>query len=186
MRANNHFCKDYHGVIRSYDLNETAESNPAVSMTPLNLLYQSHWDYGIFYKNIQVGLHNLIETAGTDLVVSWILGDWSRNLIETTKTDPRVSLRPWNWNLANDCLEYLGKYKTIWETWIRALGRNVWWKNPELKILWHSPFIPYPVCLGHKRQLLKIKISHWDCGIRSRGLIEIVGFDPTVSKTPQS
>jgi hypothetical protein len=37
-------------------------NDPALSMTPLNSLLLSHWEYGIFYKNVQVISCGVIDT----------------------------------------------------------------------------------------------------------------------------
>jgi hypothetical protein len=104
---------DLHGLI------ETMESDPAVSMTMLNPLQQSHTDYRIFYKNGHVRSRGLYETAEPDPSVSldhrkpiprsdWNNWKQSYGLIETVES--------WNLNFSNDNLEYLGEYEAICES----------------------------------------------------------------------
>jgi hypothetical protein len=106
-------------------------------MTLLNLLPWFHWDYGIFFKNVQVR---------------------SRGLIETTETDPAVSLRPQkpiprsHWNRGSQSCSLIASagirtLQTIisnvsairsqmwngFSPWISALGGIVWWKNEGRK-----------------------------------------------------
>jgi hypothetical protein len=75
-------------------------------MTLLYPLLQSHWDYGIFSKNVQVGSHCLIDTLGSDPEVL------------LTPRDPNLQS---HWDrgiqtLQNDYLNFLGEYEAICET----------------------------------------------------------------------
>jgi hypothetical protein len=45
---------------------DTEGSNPAASVTPLNPLPRSHWDYEIFYKNVQVGSRGVFGTEESE------------------------------------------------------------------------------------------------------------------------
>jgi hypothetical protein len=72
-------------------------------MTPLNPLPLSHWDYGIFNKNVKVNSRGVIDTA--DLKLFKRLSRFSR----------RIRSHMWNG----------------FSPWIRALGGIVWWKKTE-------------------------------------------------------
>jgi hypothetical protein len=85
----------WHRWIRFRDLIETTESftkmsksDPAVSLTPWDLIPRSHWNH-------RKRSRGLIETAGSDTAVSW---------------------RPRNPNFTKDYLDFINEYEAICET----------------------------------------------------------------------
>jgi hypothetical protein len=110
MWASNRFCEWTSGLIDTarsdpVGLIDTAVSNPMVSMTPLNPLPLSHWDYGIFYKNVQVRSRGVINTMESELF----------------KQLSRFSQRIWS------------QMQIGFSPWIRTLVGNVWWTKPRVE-----------------------------------------------------
>jgi hypothetical protein len=119
MGANNRFPECSSGVM------DTAGSDPAFSLTPRDLILHyhwhhgigscgvndtgwillplSHWDYRIFYKNVQVRSLGIIDTAEFELFER--LSRFSRLI--------RSHMR------------------NGFSLWMRALGGIVWWKKTE-------------------------------------------------------
>jgi hypothetical protein len=66
MVANNRFREWSSGVIKDPAVSSTLGIGSRGFNDTANPLPTSRWDYGIFYKNVQVGSHSLIDTMGSD------------------------------------------------------------------------------------------------------------------------
>jgi hypothetical protein len=121
-------CSHWNRRTRSHWVNKTAGFDTAVSMTTLNLLLRFNWDCEIFFNP-------------------------PHSLIEITRTDPAISLKPWkprsDWDhgiwtfnrLSNLSWRIRSHMQNGFSPWIRALGGIVQWKkNRGRKISWQCSF----------------------------------------------
>jgi hypothetical protein len=80
------------------------DKDPAVSLTPLNLLPRSHWHYRIFYKNVQVGARDITENAESELCTCLSLFSW--------------------WNSFSPWIRALGGPKISWHCLFNTVGEK--------------------------------------------------------------
>jgi hypothetical protein len=108
-------------------------------MRPRNRIPQSHWDRGIGHKHF-------VKDC----------------LIETTKSNPAVSIRL--------------RKPIPWSHWDRGINE----KKFQFYLRIFGCSLPEPHNFSYR-----IPRSQWDCGIGSRGLNETADSDPAVSMRPR-